>query len=104
MTGVLARWANRRDVARQRRVLAVMLLREVLQLGPTSGYPIGVASGDWAMAYAALARLEREGHVDSEWEPAPEGRPRRRLYRLTDTGRMHAGVLVSRWLRVEEGR
>ena len=40
--------------------------------------------------YPALARLERAGWLQSAWEeidPSAAGRPRRRLYRLTATGR-----------------
>jgi DNA-binding PadR family transcriptional regulator len=38
--------------------------------------------------YKALGRLERRGLLSSSWEDASaaEGRPRRRLYRLTDQG------------------
>ncbi len=39
--------------------------------------------------YPALARLEQAGWLVSRWEetdPAEAGRPRRRLYRLTDEG------------------
>jgi DNA-binding PadR family transcriptional regulator len=40
--------------------------------------------------YKALIRLERAGLLTSEWEDADiavdEGRPRRRLYRVTDLG------------------
>jgi PadR family transcriptional regulator PadR len=40
--------------------------------------------------YKALGRLERAGLVESRWEEpelaAAEGRPRRRLYRITGTG------------------
>ena len=40
--------------------------------------------------YKALGRLERAGLLTSEWEDADlatdEGRPRRRLYRVTDLG------------------
>lgn len=39
--------------------------------------------------YPILARLLQAGWVDSEWEdvdPAEAGRPRRRLYRLTNSG------------------
>ena len=38
--------------------------------------------------YKALGRLEERGLLASEWEapPAAEGRPRRRLYRLTGEG------------------
>ena len=40
--------------------------------------------------YKALGRLERDGLLASEWEEpalaAQEGRPRRRLYRITELG------------------
>jgi len=37
--------------------------------------------------YKALARLEAGGMLTSRWEePAPEGRPRRRLYSVTGAG------------------
>jgi DNA-binding PadR family transcriptional regulator len=40
--------------------------------------------------YKALRRLEEAGHLSSKWEPAgtalAEGRPRRRLYRITQAG------------------
>ena len=40
--------------------------------------------------YRALARLEKQGHLDSRWEDpalaADENRPRRKFYRLTATG------------------
>lgn len=38
--------------------------------------------------YKALGRLEEFGLLSSQWEDVPDGgRPRRRLYRLTPTGR-----------------
>ena len=37
--------------------------------------------------YKALSRLETAGLLVSQWEdPAPEGRPRRRLYSVTGAG------------------
>ena len=37
--------------------------------------------------YKALSRLEAAGMLTSRWEdPAPEGRPRRRLYAVTGAG------------------
>lgn len=47
--------------------------------------------------YKALGRLERDGLLESHWEdidPAAEGRPRRRLYRVT--GRAAAALAKSR--------
>lgn len=46
----------------------------------------GIKSGT---LYPALARLERDGLLESRWEeadPAEEGRPRRRMYTLTAPG------------------
>jgi DNA-binding PadR family transcriptional regulator len=46
----------------------------------------GIASGT---IYPMLARLEKAGWLDSTWEkqgPKDEGRPRRRLYKLTGHG------------------
>ncbi|SBW18856.1 hypothetical protein FDG2_0858 [Candidatus Protofrankia californiensis] len=43
--------------------------------------------------YPILARLKKAGWVSSDWEdvdPAKEGRPRRRFYRLTDEGLQRA--------------
>ena len=40
--------------------------------------------------YRALGRLEKQGHLSSRWEDpliaAEEGRPRRKLYKLTAAG------------------
>ncbi len=42
--------------------------------------------------YKALGRLEQAGLLESDWEDAAageaEGRPRRRLYRVTGTGQL----------------
>jgi PadR family transcriptional regulator, regulatory protein PadR len=46
----------------------------------------GVAAGT---IYPMLARLEKAGWLESRWEeqgPEDEGRPRRRLYKLTGLG------------------
>ncbi len=74
-------------------VLAEMLsepaeLRYGLDLSEATGLPSGTV-------YPILARLERIGWVESDWE-APdahiaEGRPRRRYYRLTREGAECAG-------------
>jgi len=54
----------------------------------------GLKSGT---VYPILARLERARWITSEWEtadPSTEGRPRRRLYRLTPNGYALAGDLL----------
>ena len=58
---------------------------------------VGLPSGT---IYPILARLERVGWVDSEWEdPAAHeqaGRPRRRFYRLTPDGADQARAALAR--------
>ena len=47
--------------------------------------------------YLLLARLEQAGWLTSRWEnidPAQEGRPRRRLYRLTEDGELAAARAI----------
>ena len=58
--------------------------------GQMHGYELmqmtGIASGT---LYPVLLRFEAEGLLTSSWEtadPSAEGRPRRRLYRITGTG------------------
>jgi PadR family transcriptional regulator len=48
--------------------------------------------------YPILVRLERAGWVESRWEdidPAAEGRPSRKYYRLTPTGVTSARIEVA---------
>jgi PadR family transcriptional regulator PadR len=57
-----------------------------LELARTTGLKSGTL-------YPLLDRLEREGWVRSRWEktePSDQGRPRRRFYALTGTGRHEA--------------
>jgi DNA-binding PadR family transcriptional regulator len=57
-----------------------------LQLMQDTGLPSGTL-------YPILVRLERAGWVASKWEevdPATEGRPTRRYYRLTGEGAVQA--------------
>ena len=52
--------------------------------------------------YPILLRLESAGWFSSRWEsidPASEGRPRRRLYRLTPTGLARAGDVFASFNR-----
>jgi DNA-binding PadR family transcriptional regulator len=64
-----------------------------LQLCEETGLPGGTV-------YPILARLEQAGWVVSNWEdPAehiPEGRPRRRYYRLADEGAAREGLRRAR--------
>jgi PadR family transcriptional regulator PadR len=63
---------------------------------------IGVPSGT---IHPNLARLERIGMIDSGWEAARPGRPRRRLYRITGHGREERARLMTEglWPRPGEG-
>ncbi|GAA0485423.1 hypothetical protein Ade02nite_08920 [Paractinoplanes deccanensis] len=57
-----------------------------LELSTASGLPSGTI-------HPILARLEKLGWLESHWEdidPAREGRPRRRYYRLSPDGAEHA--------------
>ena len=72
-------------------ILAPML--SVLKLlknarNPISGAEISVATGIASgTLYPLLARLEYVGWLTSAWEdPSVAGRPRRRLYVITDVG------------------
>jgi DNA-binding PadR family transcriptional regulator len=90
----------RRRVPRSHRRVMLVLLTDAANLG---GYTIcraaGIGSGS---AYPALARLEKLGWLDSEWEtPEPVNRPRRRFYRLTPDGRAHVMELLGLTVREE---
>lgn len=74
--------------------LELELLEAGLQHGEFHGFAIAtaLASGSQRLTahgtlYKALGRLEAAGLLTSRWEePAPEGRPRRRLYTVTGAG------------------
>ena len=56
---------------------------------------LGLKSGT---IYPLLARLERAEWLESKWEeinPSEEGRPRRRLYRLTGQGQQVANKALA---------
>jgi DNA-binding PadR family transcriptional regulator len=71
---------------------ATSLILRAMALGHRHGFDIMQASGlPSGTVYPALRRLESWAHVESEWEDEDraraEGRPRRRLYTLTASGR-----------------
>lgn len=80
--------AQRRRSHQCRLILQVLLdapSQEVYGLQVTRASGVGVGS-----VYAILRRLEDEGLLDGRWEqtdPAGEGRPLRRYYRLNGDGR-----------------
>lgn len=57
-------------------------------LGVSHGFEIASKAGlKMGTVYGILMGFEQEGFVESSWElDAPAGRPRRRLYRLTELG------------------
>lgn len=62
-----------------------------LQICEAAGLPSGTI-------HPILARLEGLGWLESRWEeidPAEEGRPRRRYYRLTDDGAENARITLA---------
>ncbi len=74
----------------------LLLLREQ----PAHGYDLlerlrtlGLPGDDPGGLYRALRALEREGLVDSAWEPSTEG-PQRRHYELTRAGHEHLHQLA----------
>ncbi len=46
--------------------------------------------------YPALHRLEKEGLLQGEWQPSPNGQ-KRRYYYVTDRGRMELASRLSQW-------
>jgi DNA-binding PadR family transcriptional regulator len=71
-------------------------LAEELESGEAIDHLLGFGT-----LYKALARLERDGLLSSEWEvvdPVTAGRPRRRLYRATAS----AAVALARSQQLRE--
>src|SRR5690242_13129645 len=83
------------------------LILSVLADGPLHGYGLakeierrsgGYFTGSWGSLYPALQRLEQEQLIEGEWEPyPPQGRRRRRVYRLTARGASAAQQAAGRW-------
>lgn len=103
MTGILGRWRERNRRRWERQILAVILLRQALNMESPSGWPLMRATRlSSGAVYTALARLEGAGLVAGEWEERVDGKPRRRLYRVTDEGRILARARVRHWLDGKE--
>lgn len=47
--------------------------------------------------YPALHRLETQGWVKAQWQPAPNAGPQRKYYALTRSGRTELRRRVSEW-------
>ena len=87
---------------------ATPLVLAILSEGESYGYAIlkrvrELSGGEleWSdgMLYPLLHRLERLGHVKTEWRTPPEGR-RRKYYVITDEGRSALGEQRRQWAAV----
>ena len=79
--------------------------------GPAHGYEIArriKATSEEALSvgegllYPALHGLEREGFIAAEWVPQ-EGKPNRKVYRLTESGRGALAKKRREWQRFAAG-
>jgi DNA-binding PadR family transcriptional regulator len=95
-------WLKQRRADRSNR-RTLLILWTLQAAGPITGFGVmKVTDLSFGTAYAILARCEQQGLVTSDWEtpePHPDGRPRRRYYEITDTGRDIADRLVWRYGR-----
>ena len=87
---------------------ATPLVLSILAEGESYGYAIlkrvrALSGGEleWTdgMLYPLLHRLERLGHVKTEWRTPPEGR-RRKYYVITDDGRRALADHQRQWAAV----
>ncbi|AXK35097.1 PadR family transcriptional regulator [Streptomyces armeniacus] len=75
----------------------------VLAEGDRHGYALVQRLADYGLGtvrggalYPVLGRMESDGAVESRWE-AGEGGPGRKVYRLTDAGRVRLHDEIARW-------
>ncbi len=88
------------------------LILSVLADGPLHGYGLakeierrsgGFFTGSWGSLYPALQRLEQESLIEGVWElDPPQGRRRRRVYKLTAAGCSAAKQTAGRWRQFAE--
>jgi transcriptional regulator len=85
-----------------------MLVLRALQLEPMHGWGITERIEQWSESllqlgqgtlYPALYRLERQGHIRSEWRVTANNR-RARYYALTPQGRRHLNQELAGWRRM----
>jgi PadR family transcriptional regulator len=86
------------------------LVLAILAEGDSYGYAIlkrvrELSGGEleWTdgMLYPVLHRLERAGHIESQWDTAESGR-RRKYYRITEAGRKHLTDERRQWKSVDK--
>jgi PadR family transcriptional regulator PadR len=89
---------------------ATPLVLGILAEGESYGYAIlkqisDLSGGrlEWTdgLLYPLLHRLERLGHVESEWR-VPKGGRRRKYYRITDQGRSELAEQRKQWVAVTD--
>ncbi|MEP6650352.1 MAG: PadR family transcriptional regulator [Lapillicoccus sp.] len=82
------------------RAAKVLLVLSSEPVGPHLALDISATTGlSSGYVAVALARLERQGRLESEWEgtdPRLAGRPKRRCYSLTPKGRAEVGRMHHR--------
>lgn len=87
-----------------------LLLLEIVAGGPAHGYQVieqlrarsgGVFDLPEGTVYPALHRLERNGELSSEWDTG--GGRRRRVYRITSSGRRQLRSGRADWKRFAGG-
>jgi transcriptional regulator len=87
-----------------------MLVLKALSLGPTHGYGVllrieatsrGLLSLEQGSLYPALARLEDQGLIRSEWGVSDNSR-RAKFYDLTKAGTKRLAGETDRWARMVE--
>jgi len=85
-----------------------MLVLRALQLQPMHGWGVTERIEQWSESvlqlgqgtlYPALYRLERQGHIGSEWRVSANNR-RARYYALTPQGRRHLNQELADWRRM----
>ena len=86
------------------------LVLAILAEGDSYGYAIlkrvrelsgGALEWTDGMLYPVLHRLERAGHIESQWDTAESGR-RRKYYRITEAGRKHLADERRQWRTVDD--
>lgn len=83
-------------------------LLALLESGEAYGYDLkgrleehGIGPVPGGSLYPALLRLEKQGHLASEWR-AGEGGPGRKYYRLTAEGRAALDGDIESWARLSD--
>jgi len=89
---------------------SALLLLHLLRERPMYGFELseslrgstgGLLAFKEGTLYPALHRLEEEGLVESFWQASPAG-PKRRYYRLTETGTAALAERRAQWIRLTE--